>query len=102
MIQRKKKGTNNGATRVATSIPPMTLVPMAWRLAAPAPVLTARGTQPRMKASEVITMGRKRRRAASSAACTASLPSLRYCSTANSTIRMAFFADRPISVTRAT
>ena len=43
MIQRKKKGTNNGATRVATSIPPMTLVPMAWRLAAPAPVLTARG-----------------------------------------------------------
>lgn len=58
MIQRKKKGTNNGATRVATSIPPMTLVPMAWRLAAPAPVLTARGTQPRMKASEVITMGR--------------------------------------------
>lgn len=43
MIQRKKKGTNNGATRVATSIPPMTLVPMAWRLAAPAPVLTGKG-----------------------------------------------------------
>ena len=53
MIQRKKKGTNNGAISVATIIPPITLVPMACRLFAPAPELIARGTQPRMKASEV-------------------------------------------------
>src|SRR3954469_11588142 len=46
-----------------------------------------------MKASEVITMGRKRRRAASIAASKADLPS-RCCSAANSTIRTAFLAAR--------
>ena len=49
-------------------MPPMTPVPMARRLLAPAPVAMAMGTQPRMKAREVMTMGRRRRRAASTAA----------------------------------
>gem|GEM_PF-3821038 len=39
----------------------MTPVPMEWRLFADAPVAIARGTQPRMKASDVMTMGRMRR-----------------------------------------
>ena len=51
------------------------------------------------KAIEVITSGRKRMRAASMAASAADLPSSRAL-TANSTIRIAFFAARPISVTR--
>ena len=56
------------ATKVAASMPPMTPVPIEWRLAEPAPVLMASGSTPRMKASEVMTIGRKRSRAASMAA----------------------------------
>ena len=41
----------------------------------PAPVLIASCTHPRMKASDVMTIGRKRKRAASSAAAAASRPS---------------------------
>ena len=89
------------ANSVAASIPPITPVPMEWRLAEPAPELMASGTQPRMNASEVITMGRKRSLAASSAESKMPLPSARS-NTANSTMRMAFFAARPIRVTRPT
>ncbi len=64
----------------------------------PAPVASARGRTPNMKASEVITIGLKRWRAASIAAVVASIPASTFC-TANSTIRMAFFAANPISVT---
>ena len=49
---------------------------------------------------ETMMMGRKRSLAALRAASSRDLPSL-YCSTANSTMRMAFLAARPISVTRA-
>ncbi|MNY66818.1 hypothetical protein D3C86_2043070 [compost metagenome] len=49
-------------------MPPITPVPMACWLAEPAPLAMARGTTPRMNAIEVITIGRKRRRAASMAA----------------------------------
>ena len=63
-VQRKKSGTNNTARKVATSMPPTTPVPIEWRLAAPAPLLRASGRTPKMKASEVMMMGRKRRRAA--------------------------------------
>ena len=50
-----------------------------------------------MKAKAVIRMGRKRRRAASSAASCAGLPSS--CFTfANSTMRIAFLAARPMSM----
>jgi hypothetical protein len=50
----------------AVIMPPITPVPMARWLAEPAPVASASGNTPRMKAIEVITMGRKRMRAASS------------------------------------
>ncbi|MNF05975.1 hypothetical protein D3C80_2058300 [compost metagenome] len=76
-------------------------VPMAMRLFAPAPVATASGSTPAIKASEVIRIGRKRVRAAESAAAVRVLPCFNAAS-ANSTIRMAFFDDRPMVVSSAT
>jgi multidrug efflux pump len=76
-------------------------VPIARRLLAPGPEAIASGTQPRPKASEVMTMARIRARAASSAASSTDIPA-RTCSIATSQIRMAFFADSPTSVTRPT
>ena len=82
-------------------MPPITPKPMAAWLEAPAPEASASGTTPRMKASEVMTMGRKRSRAACSAACARLCPCA--CrSLANSTIRMAFLAARPMMVIRPT
>ena len=80
-------------------IPPMTVVPTDCRAADPAPVASASGSTPRMNASDVIRIGRSRMRAASTAASTIDRPSLRRCS-ANSTIRIEFFAARPTSMTR--
>ncbi|MCY1410294.1 hypothetical protein D9M71_256600 [compost metagenome] len=82
-------------------MPPITPVPMACWLAELAPVAMARGTTPRMKAREVITIGRRRRRAARTVASTRSWPSSTRC-LANSMIRIAFLADRPIRVIRPT
>ena len=94
----KKVGTKKIARNVAATIPPMTPVPTEWRAPAPAPVEIARGSTPRMNASDVIRIGRKRRRAASIAAADGVSPSW-FLSTAYSTIRIAFFAARPSSVT---
>src|SRR5215468_5899962 len=66
---------------------------------APAPEAVHSGTEPRMKANEVIKIGRRRKRAPSSAASTKGL-SCSYSSFANSTIRIAFLAAKPISMTR--
>ena len=55
------------------------------------------GKTPRMKAKEVMRIGRKRSRAASSTASCSVRPS-RCSVTANSTIRIAFFADSPMIV----
>ncbi len=56
---------------------------------------------PAMKASDVIRIGLSLRRAPSTAASRMVEP--RFCaSTANSTIRIAFFADRPIVVSNPT
>ena len=89
------------ARAVAEIMPPITAVPMATWPPAPAPWATASGSTPRMKAREVIRMGRRRMRAAIRAASAAVLP--RSCSSlANSTIRMAFLAARPTVVSRPT
>ena len=80
-------------------MPPNTVAPTETFDAAPAPDAITSGTTPRMKANEVIRIGRSRSRAASSAASTSGIPFSRL-SFANSTIRIAFFADSPISVTR--
>ena len=84
---------------LAATIPPITVVPMICRATAPAPLAVHNGTQPRMKASEVIRIGRRRRRAPSMAASASGLP-FSNSSLANSTIRIAFLAARPISITR--
>ena len=87
--------------KVDTNMPPATAVPTEWRASWPAPVANTSGSTPRMKASEVIRIGRKRSLDASIAASTMVIPRSRSCS-ANSTIRIAFFADSPISMTRPT
>ena len=79
-------------------MPVNTVMPIEARALAPAPVASTSGSTPRMKANEVIRIGRKRARAASTAASTIDLPSARN-SRANSTIRIAFFADSAISST---
>lgn len=72
-------------------------MPMAFCAAAPAAVATAKGSTPSEKAIDVIRIGRSRRCAASTMASTGEQPS-RSRSAANSTIRVAFFAVRPIVV----
>ena len=86
---------------VDASMPPATAVPTELRDAAPAPVASASGNTPRMNANDVIRIGRRRMRADSIAASTIDMPRSRSCS-ANSTIRIEFFAARPTSRTRPT
>jgi hypothetical protein len=84
---------------VDASMPPATAVPTEWRASRPAPLATTSGITPSTKASEVMRIGLSRMRAASTAASAIDSPRPRNCS-ANSTIRMPFFADNPISITR--
>ena len=85
-------------TRVAALMPNTTAVPSTRRAEAPAPLAVASGSEPKMKANEVIRMGRSRRRAPAIAASINGVPRS-YSSLANSTMRIAFFAARPISMT---
>ncbi|MNC66514.1 hypothetical protein D3C76_1654670 [compost metagenome] len=80
-------------------MPKNTAIPMAWRISEPAPLENTSGTTPMMNAMEVIRIGRRRRRLASIAACTMVRPCISS-SRANSTIRIAFFADSPTSTIR--
>lgn len=79
----KNRGTKKIASTVAEIIPPITPVPTACWLPEPAPWLIAIGNTPKIKASEVIKIGRNRWREASSVASTRSLPRL-FSSLANS------------------
>ena len=54
-------------------MPVNTVMPIDLRALAPAPVASTSGATPRMKANEVIRIGRKRARAASTAASTIGL-----------------------------
>ena len=85
---------------VTPSMPLNTAVPSERRISAPAPVATTSGTTPRMKANEVIRIGRSRSRDASSVASKRGLPSSSCSCLANSTIRIAFLHARPTSTTR--
>ena len=80
-------------------MPEKTVMPITLRDSAPAPVAVSSGTTPRMKANAVIRIGRKRSLAAFSAASTSGFPWSNSIF-ANSTIRIAFFAARPISMIR--
>jgi hypothetical protein len=77
-------------------MPESTATPIALRSSAPAPVAIASGTTPSEKARDVITIGRSRSREASTAASAGGSPSASRWR-ANSTIRIAFLAARPIS-----
>jgi len=79
-------------------MPPSTTVPRTWREMAPEPLAVTSGMTPRMKANAVIKIGRSRERAASSADSSIPPPAA-ILARANSTIRMAFFADKPINMT---
>ena len=57
-------------------MPKNTATPSAWRISAPAPLAKASGTTPKMKAKEVIRIGRSRVRPASEAASCRSRPVL--------------------------
>ena len=96
----KNTGTNTTAN-VAVIIPPITPVPIACWLAELAPVAIANGTTPRMNARDVMMIGRSRNRAAFKVASIKSSP-WSYRSLANSMIRIAFFADRPMMVIKPT
>ncbi len=97
----KNSGTMKMARRVAVNMPPITPVPMSFWLPAPAPVEMARGVTPAMKASEGHQdraqaqarrfLGRVQRAHAGALGASA-----------NSTIRIAFLAERPMVVIRAT
>src|SRR5438034_3311531 len=64
----KNDGTNSTARQVEASMPLNTAMPIDLRELAPAPVASTSGSTPRIKANEVIRIGRKRARAASVAA----------------------------------
>src|SRR3546814_11494211 len=64
----KNKGTKKIARTVAEIMPPTTLRPIAFCPPEPAPLATARGRTPKTKASDVMRIGRKRNRAAVTAA----------------------------------
>jgi hypothetical protein len=84
---------------VATSMPEKTASPITFLASAPAPDAMTSGTTPRMKAKAVMRMGRKRSWAAPRAASARGCPSWNFMR-ANSTMRMAFLAARPMSMTR--
>ena len=85
---------------VAADMPAKTAVPSDHRDAEPAPVAIISGTTPRMKANDVMRIGRNRSLAPSIAASTIDRPSFSCFAFANSTIRMAFLAASPRSMTR--
>ena len=96
--------TNNIGIRqtpriVAISIPEKTVTPITLRDSAPAPDAVRSGTTPRMNANAVIRMGLNRSRADEIAASITPMP-WSCCIFANSTMRIAFFAARPISMMR--
>jgi len=86
------------AMAVAATMPEITVVPICRRERPPAPSAVQSGRSPKMNANEVIRTGRKRSLAPSSAASTSGRP-FSSSPLANSTMRIAFFAARPMSIT---
>ena len=93
----KHTGIRKIPNSVLKVMPATTALPMDTRAPAPGPVATASGRQPRMNANEVIRIGRRRRRDASTAASTTPMPFSIFI-LAYSTIKIAFLAARPISI----
>ena len=70
-------GVTNRVSSEAMPSPPMTTMPIAARLSAPAPVASTSGTAPRMVETTVMTIGRRRIADASSTASRIERPSSR-------------------------
>ena len=83
-------------------MPNATAVPIAWRISAPGPTAITSGMTPKMKAKLVIRIGRRRERAAWTAASNGFMPCSSSPCRANSTIRIAFLAASAISTIRPT
>lgn len=94
----KKTGVKNIAKRVDVIIPPQTAVPSDRRLAAAAPVAKTSGRTPRMKAIDVIKIGRNRIFEALTDAAKMECPDF-LSSLANSTIKMAFLLAKAMTNT---
>ncbi len=73
------------------------LMPSGWRSSEPVPVPNISGSAPKIAATVVIRIGRKRSRQAWKIASRGLLPSRRSASIAKSIIRIAFFLTMPIS-----
>src|ERR1700680_1481996 len=67
-ITTNSDGTNSTARQVEAIMPLNTVMPIDFRALAPAPLATTSGATPRMKANDVIKIGRNRARGASTAA----------------------------------
>ena len=93
----KSTGITTNPKKVPISCPTAAPVATERLPAAPTPVANTNGKSPTIKANEVIRIGRKRAIAALIAALERLSPIRRRC-TANSTIRIAFLAKRPISI----
>ena len=96
------KATNSAGTMniwhiIPINIPPMAPAPSVLLPLAPTPLANIKGNSPITMASEVIRIGRRRAEAPSTAAETTLMPERRR-SSANSVIRMAFFASKPINM----
>jgi len=83
---------------VTPIMPENTVIPSDQRSSAPAPRASTSGRTPRMKASEVMRIGRNRSRLASTVASASGFPSCMSC-LANSTMRIAFLQASPTSTT---
>ena len=92
MTQSVKKVENN--------IPPKIVIPTVSLLAAPGPVPIIRGNTPIIVDRLVIRIGLNLIAAASNTATSMFLPSFRNWF-ANSTIKIPFFAERPIKIIKA-
>ena len=82
-------------------IPPAAPILMEWFPIADGPFADIIGINPTTKASDVIIIGRNRSFAASIAEANSDFPARRRWS-ANSMIKIAFFASNPMSMTSAT
>lgn len=99
------KITNNEGTikiwnNIPINIPPMADVPSERLALAPTPNENIKGNRPIIMAKDVIKIGRRRAPAPSTAAQEMLIPIFRR-SRANSTIKMAFLANRPINMISA-
>ncbi len=98
--QTKEYRNKEKQCRRADNHASQTPMPMEISPFAPAPVEKINGSMPKIITVAVITIGRKRKRAAASAAAVMERPFSRLSFTATSVSNIAVFANMPMSITR--